>query len=521
MSPLGREAAHVPTYVAGDIRSIQDYIFSAPRLYLMRGASAIVSFFDREVVRRLVADHGGEVVSSGGGNFLARFDGSDGSGDASGRFIAAVENAFLDLTGGHEIVVEEMTTDAPFDQVVAELQRRLRRRKHAPAGVQALASMPFLKRCESCGRETADQPWKLPSAEADDSRREWLGPACDRKRRMHNVLAEAQQGGTPARQGVFGVAGLLDVPPLHPDLAAAGLPDDFESLAGDDDLATLVADGNDLGSWFAGLDRERYEGLSRQIVEKMEVAISEGLRAAFAAGEKLSVQVLVCGGDDLVVALPARRALDFTRALVAAFRIDDPKKGRTTGFAAGLLLSKPTFPFRRAHALAEELLHRAKARCKEERIPSAVDLLRVTATHVQSLDRELAAREGEGPEDSAWSYGAAGPYSGEELAALVTLADELRRQVPASQRGRLREILSPREQGPETVIDERWGVPARVIRELETWRLRQDGELFDAALEANRDRFVREERRPAGQGARTYQLWMLHDALMLAEVGGS
>jgi hypothetical protein len=502
-------------YVAGDVRSIQDYIFSSTRLYEMRGASALLSFFDRAVVPQLVSDFGGKVISSGGGNFLAEFEERPIE-----ELVAAVKDAFFDLTGGHDVAIEALATELPFPAAQAELHRRLRRRKHQPEEARASASMPFLKRCESCGREPADVDWPLPGAAAGDPRRQWLGPACHRKRLMHKALAEQARTGRPARQGVHGVAELLDVSPIHPRLVGADPPPDFETLVGEDDLATLVADGNGLGDWFAERERDSFRDLSKHIANAFETAISAALDEAYPGVSNPQIQVLVCGGDDLVVALPARHALRFARALLESFRVTDPDRPeRQTGLAAGLLLSKHSFPFRQAHALAEELLHRAKARCQEEGLLSALDFLRVTATHVRSLARELEQRERDNSVDRGWSYGAAGPYTLEELGRLLDLAEELRRKVTPSQRGKLREILSPRDDGPETPLDPEWQVPQRLVAELRAWSLRQDQEPFDQPLATNWTRFVRTQRRElSGGGHRIYQRWQLHDALILAEL---
>ncbi|MGH9360330.1 MAG: Cas10/Cmr2 second palm domain-containing protein, partial [Thermoanaerobaculia bacterium] len=456
------------------VRGIQDYIFGSPRLYEMRGASALLTFFDRAVVPRLVEDSGGEVIASGGGNFFVQF----GRDDRAEAFREKVENAFFDLTSGHGIVVESLASDEAFPAAQRELHRRLRLRKHRPEGAQASPSMAFLKRCESCGRETADVP-PLPDAERGDPRRQWLGPACDRKRQMASALLEAQHTPRRARQEVFGVPDSLEVPPLHPRLVNAELPRDFESLVGDDALATLVADGNNLGDWFTDRDRAIYQEISHRINKAFETSLDAALDAAFSGDPKPSVQVLICGGDDLVVAMPARRALSFAKALLESFRVEDPERaGQRTGLAAGLLVAKHSFPFRQAYALAEQLLHRAKGRCAAEKLPCALDLLRVTATQVQSLEEELKAREPEHGSGSRWSYGAAGPYTPAELAELMELSEELRRKVTPSQRGRLREILSPRDDAPESLLDEERRVPRRVVAELETWALRQDQEPF-------------------------------------------
>jgi hypothetical protein len=209
--------------------------------------------------------------------------------------------------------------------------------------------------------------------------------------------------------------------------------------------------------------------------------------------------------------LPARRGLRFARRLLETFIVTEP--GRTAGMAAGLLISKPSFPFRQGHDLAHSLLGRAKARCRKKGVSSALDFHRVTATQVQSLDQERAAIEREG-EAGVWSYGAAGPYTPEELEGVLFLAGRLRTGVTASQRGRLREILSPRDDGPETPLHEQWKVPARVVAELAAWLLRQERplpfELDPLALVWDVE---------GGATRRACRGLVLADALMLAELG--
>lgn len=509
----------MPIYVAGDVRAIQSYVFASPRLLEMRGASALVDFFDRAVVPWQVSHLGGELISSGGGNFLARFDGGPDRGGRVEELRRRLLGAFLDLTGGQELLIESLDSEEPFRSAQARLHDQLRRAKHQPGGDRQLASMPFLKRCESCGREAADVARPLPGAEKADPRRQWVGPSCDRKRWMHEELATARkQGGVP-RQGVYGVNGPLDVPAVTEGLRKAKLPADFEELVGSDDLAILVADGNGLGGWFRSLESPKaYRELSAKLDRTLRDALDAAAREAFGGDGEPPLQVLICGGDDLVVALPARYATMFACKLMEEFRVPSPADpGRQTGLAAGLLISKHGFPFRQAHGLAVELLGWAKRRCREEGLLSALQLHRVTATQVQSLDAERAQLERDDGNNRGWAYGMAGPYSPDELRALIGLAGELRAKVSPSQRGRLREILSPRDDSRESPLHATWQVPARVVVELEAWRVRQEEPAFNQPFQQLKVRYLRMERaRRSGGTKRTYQRWVLADALTLA-----
>lgn len=516
----------MPIYVAGDARAIQSYVFASSQLLEMRGASALIDFFDRAVVPYQVRRLGGVPISSGGGNFLAIFDDDRGddprpAGDRAAELKRLLLGAFFDLTSGQEILIEILPSDGPFRAAQNRLHQSLRHAKHDPGGDRQLASMPFLKRCESCGREEADVARPLPRA---PERRRWLGPACDRKRRMHEELATARNQPRTPYQEVFGVERPLEVPAVSERLRGVALPRDFEELVGGDDLAILVADGNGLGGWFRDLESpEVYAELSGQVDATLRNALDAALLEVFGEAGEPRLQVLICGGDDLVVALPARFATRFACKLMEEFRVVDPVSGRETGLAAGLLISKLGFPFRQGHALAVELLAWAKRRCREqadEGVISALQLHRVTASHVQSLERERHQLERDNGASRGWAYGMAGPYTPPELRALLDLAGALREKVRPSQRGRLREILSPRDDSRETPLDPR-GLPKRLVDEFEAWRVRQEAP-FDRPLdEEAAARYLRSEQRSENGTLRTYQRWVLADALILAAHGGA
>src|SRR5947209_3998921 len=289
----------MPTYVAGDVRSIQEYIFGSPRLLEMRGASALIDFFDRAAIPALVNRFEGEPVFSGGGNFLASFEGED----RAVGFMESARIAFLDLTGSDGIALASLTREVASADDPKEISRLLRQAKRSAEGARQLASMPFLKRCESCGRESADVSFPIPGAA--DERRQWVGPICARKHRMLSDLREV--GSRPPGQGpkhsVHGLPEALPIPVVTERLRRARLPADFQELAGEGDLALVVADGNGLGEWFEELDFGAIRELSAAVDTALRFALDEATEAAFPGDPHPSLQVLICGGDDLVVAL--------------------------------------------------------------------------------------------------------------------------------------------------------------------------------------------------------------------------
>ncbi len=250
----------------------------------------------------------------------------------------------------------------------------------------------------------------------------------------------------------------------------------------------------------------------------MREALEGALDALFPGAQELAVQVLIAGGDDLVAALPARFGLAFALELVERFWVQHG--GEARGMAAGVLISRPGFPFRAAHDLAEELLYRAKVRCRAGEVDAAIDFHRVKGTHVQSLraERDMLRRHGAG--GRIWSYGASGPFSPPELRRLFDLAGRLRSKVSPTQRGVLREILSPRDDGPHTPLHTVWGVPKRVHEELVFWLARQvqDGEPFDLATEPQGSLVSIVDEEGEGRSSEVARL-RIADALQLADLG--
>lgn len=515
------------SYVAGDVRAIQEYVFGSPRLLEMRGASALVDAFDRGVVPHLVTreSSGGEVGFAGGGNFLARWEGAEASRRAA-EFEEAVRTAFLELTGSEGLTVVQVDTELSFEEAQPQISDALARAKREPSGTGQLASMPYLKRCESCGREAADTD-RVPGAEDDPERRRWVGPVCQRKRRMLGDLQKILKAavaktapGSPAPELRVPLwEERIEVPPFSPRLLQQRTPRDFRELTFGDDLAVVVADGNGLGEWFeSAASWEEFRELSERVQTSLRSSLEGALDALFPRASELPIQVLIAGGDDLVAALPARYGLRFAQELVERFRVE--REGEARGMAAGVLLAGPTFPFRQAHALAEELLGRAKRRCRDEGLQASLDFHRVKGTHVQSLDEELELLRREGPPGRAWSYGGSGPFTPEELQGLLELARGLRAGVSATQRGVLREVLSPRDDGPHTPLHDGWGVPARVVAELATWLTRQEKgeEPFDLSHPI-RDGLISEVKEDFHPGPLRVARLRLADALLLADLG--
>jgi hypothetical protein len=146
----------------------------------------------------------------------------------------------------------------------------------------------------------------------------------------------------------------------------------FEDLCNGDYLALIHADGNGLGNMqkdlMAACKSKGIEGLALEaeiemFFYTMRVTLRRALKLAI---EKLEqpqsqgIQILMLGGDDLLIACRAPLALPLVSAL--ANELHELQRGKTPQLTigVGVAIAKPSFPFHRLHDLAEELASSAK-----------------------------------------------------------------------------------------------------------------------------------------------------------------
>ncbi len=525
-------------YVAGDLRGIQDFIFASTHLFEARGASALVDFFDRCAVPHLVKAAGGDRVFSGGGNFLASFP---ESADVD-SFMEAARLALLDLMGDpYGILLARTEHPSDFQSGREEVDGSLRGQKRNSPAIVPATGLPFWKRCQSCARVPAEIQVEVGQTQPEDREdNNWVCLGCRRKREIFRLIRKAQEDGRPASQTF---ACLFhngrckkDVKPFSAELRGFKFERDLASVAAEEgEVGFVLADGNGMGSWFGKIKEEDpYRSLSATVDSELRRALSVACHATFPREEGLlpllPLQVLICGGDDLLVVAPASHALGLARAFLKEFVVEYGAQKKSA--SVGVLICKPTFPFQQAHKLAESLLSHAKAYCYElaqrgeSDGPRALDFHRVTASMVQSLEEERAAIRGEAA-NNEWSYGAAGPYSLGELEGVEKMAETLRRNVTRAQRGVLREILSPGDHGPGTPLEK--GVPKLVLDRLDIWLSRQrrpadeeEARKFDDLRKwIELRRFLDSWKVKRGERVIDHTAFKLADALALADLSGS
>lgn len=193
------------------------------------------------------------------------------------------------------------------------------------------------------------------------------------------------------------------------------------------------------------------------------VLVPAAVRAEDGSNERqtLRARPIVLGGDDLTFIVAAPLAFAFTEAFLAAFEettreklgaLEIPGLGGLSA-CAGLALTKATFPFDRAHELAESLCSHAKALARAAAgtsMPSALAFHRVTSSLAEDVET-VYERELSGPGTrltfEAYRTGSGRSAGRSGLASfsdLRNLADHLR-HLP---RGGVRELLADLRSSP-------------------------------------------------------------------------
>lgn len=398
----------MPFVVSVEVKRVQTWLFGIPELKCMVGANTLLG----EVVRGRL--DGGEGCLAGlairhHAALPAGIDAANLGVPASNKNdpihgAAAPDNpraswqaGILSRDGGHFIAVfpDEGNARAFLASAMKLMGQKLpglgckgaikelRKEGNAWAEGQELASsqgssatavpesIPQFQICEVSGRDPASVESREP----------------DGKSHVSADVANRRAAADRFNRGESGdIIGLL----RRHALRNAEFPADFSRMARSGYLAVIVADGNGMG---AGVPtRETFPDYFKRQAEiekyfhghryQMRMAVKDAL-ADFANrqdGQAVPVRPMMLGGDDLVVACDAPLAFRLITRLAGLVESQDRAPGKKFTLGAGIAIVKSSFPFHRAHALAEQLAASAKVRWRSEKAdgsspPSMVDWL--------------------------------------------------------------------------------------------------------------------------------------------------
>ena len=420
--------------VAFDTDHIKRYVFGTDRLKEIRGASSLLDHLNRVIMQQVAKNYDGtEMVYAHGGSGLFLVP-----DEHVGAFQAEVRQSYDVLTGGGASITAASwpVPDAAITEGgknnLAEigkkdlgdelelLQWRLQEEKLHPPSVLALPSHPFLRLCDACGIEYAEpekvqedskKVRKVPRA-PDEGNQQYCA-SCQKKRirdsDVQDFLSEIEAGKDlfelePLWHGI--IRGLRD---LKYDLSARPeRPTDFNVFrnfkGAKDYLALIYADANNMGRAISNcpnlLARKKLaEAIDKAIYTSVCTAIARHLKVNdhLKPREQLEgdftqavfpFDILLLGGDDVCLVVPASVALDVALTLAETFRqeTDLPLFHEVTeqppSLSVAVVLAPIKYPFGLLQETAETALKFAKkdgadARTQARKAGQTVDDTRI------------------------------------------------------------------------------------------------------------------------------------------------
>ena len=371
-----------------DTPSIKKYVFGSDSLNEVRGASARLDRLNRVEMENCLREHPDiahvEPVYANGGSaqFLVKADDATTVKGACESMVRHIRGQ----TGGEVGIVygiAPLKDEASYPEAVRMAHFQLRCQREFATCHRSASLVPIIMECGSAAH--------LPAAHVTDD----------------NILSQAsyekvQEGRDTRHHGLWGGwMQHLDEKGEWPDskywrrLRCESLTDIGDRSSWRNYIGIVYADGNAMGQIVQAMTRpETFRQFSKIVDESIQEAcftalseISESevnkVRENYeqqSGFERLAADILLLGGDDLLVALPADRALDFSLKVTDKFesltkdRIDNLQDAATQQFfhdklgdqgftiSCGVAIAKSSYPFYLALDLAEQLLKNAKRR---------------------------------------------------------------------------------------------------------------------------------------------------------------
>ena len=349
--------------VSFDTDRIKEYIFATGKLKEIRGASAILDELNRgDMVKKCQEFHAEKIYANGGSGMFTVPETS------ATTFVQAVEKEYRlqTLTSSITSAVTELpdgfTDQTPVSRHLQTLACRLRLKKNQNILNQPVLTHPFLRTCDSCGEQYASQSVTVP---------ELLCQSCQYKRDKNSEV----------RADIKGVitAETEDVEHklwhhLLGNLARAGYsmtgknrPDDFDDLGEMSEpknyMGLIYADGDSMGKVLESLENlDQIKKFSKAVDDAIYQAVHEAILAYLSPGDKyFPFDILMLGGDDLVMVTTAHKALEVSMKITEKFsELTKACLGKPLTLSVGVAIAHTKFPFLSLLELTEQALKFAK-----------------------------------------------------------------------------------------------------------------------------------------------------------------
>lgn len=435
-----------------DTPSIKKYVFETPHLVDIEGASALLDRLNRIELPKLLAETDVQTVyaNGGSGQFIFR----DSTIAEAEEMLRRAEGLYSEATnGGAALAWAAVPYEGSYNAVVQAAFAKLRAKRDLSAPLSAESFLPLVKLCEACHSRPVSQLYRIPESI-------WLCSICATKRRTAHAI---RHGHDDTRFGLWYqfedfLGYKVSRPQKLPDIA--------------DRIALIYADGNAMGRRIRQITTpEDYRTFSEAVDKAVREACYTALADLVMGNERsaeISASILLLGGDDLVVVVPADKGLQIAYKIGRTYEeltheyLGDFLKRNGMGtkltLSFGVAISRHSHPFEYLIDAAQQLLASAKVRgtnINPDDPPSCIDFhLAQTTSHV---DIECA-RSHYGHLGTEGHYKPTRrPYTLEDLEILTRVAAHLKNaNYPTSQLNALYESLFSTPAQAEMIAREIW-----------------------------------------------------------------
>lgn len=427
-----------------DIPAIKKYVFATYKLKEIQGASIIVDRLNREGFETKLTEHipahkVAKIYANGGSAqfIVSRVDEST----LKTALEKVAEHVSRKMSGMSSLVWGISPIGKHFQTAMHKAQANLAMQRDQADQPRSSTHTPFSKECQSCSRNPA------VAVDIDGG---WLCSACSAKREKRDH-----------RIGIWQEFNEFLRREKHvQNDAQIERPNDFTEIGqacNGNYMGIVYADGNSIGRLIREIDtKDRFKNFAEIIDSSIKQACFGALAKVFhqylIAGEvkKIPVDLLLLGGDDLLVALPADKALSFAFLVSrnfesltkAKFSQDDAQFFRDKlshmgcTISLGIAVGKAHHPFRVLLSQSEDLLKEAKKAGSRDPngrgfwVPSYVDFHlsaqshQLNIAHTRAIEYSFKSQTEAGELDFSRTFR---PYKVDELGKLFKAAHELKR----------------------------------------------------------------------------------------------
>jgi len=439
------------------VTSIKKYVFGTNRLVEIRGASTLLDHLNRFKTKEFLKEKLGEsnvieVFAGGGaGQFILYAAGND----EIENWLHELETLYYrESAGGFRLITGKADlTDGNYHEALqmaeAEAQRK---REEVPFIPCTLLHMGYVSECESCS-ETASEFYIRERKDGVE------------KRVLCKVCYEKTIYGDKAKTGLWTDFALyLQKNGVSEREAYKSRPKDFDEIgqrcsARQGYTAVVYADGNAMGKIINNIENmNQFRFFSDTVDTSIREACHEALfNNCRITDGKFPADILLLGGDDLLVYLTAEAALPFAVEVAQKFNqktkerfktynedlFFDKLKGNGMTISLGIAYGKSQTPFSILFQQAEELLSSAKKegsrdnRATDYFLPTYIDFhLATSFNQIEVSDcrkKYLELDERDGSKTKLYMR----PYSLEDAQALLDHARTLAKELPSTRLNKL------------------------------------------------------------------------------------